>query len=65
MPNTTQVVRADVDATGMSLRLWVDDENAQHVCVTELRLGVNTLRQWVREVETEQNHTQQYQFDLD
>ena len=65
MPNSTQVVRADVDATGMSLRLWIDDENAQHVAVSELRLGLDTLRQWVREVETEQNRSQQYEFDLD
>lgn len=52
--NTVQIVRADPDTTGVRLRIWVDDDQARHVCVAETRIGVKTLRTWVREIEEEE-----------
>lgn len=60
--NSTQIVRADADRTGVMLRLWIDDEEQRHVAVAELRLGVKTLRSWLADIDQAHNDEDQEQL---
>jgi len=60
--NTTQVVRADADTTGINLRLWIDDDRGRHVCVSEMHLGEKTMITWARAIAQAQNKACQEQL---
>lgn len=63
--NKAKIVRADADTTGVRLRLWVDDEDEQHVCVAELAIDEGTMIRWARAIAHEQNRSAQYMLGFD
>ena len=60
--NTTQIVRVAEDSQGVTLRLWIDDERANHVAVAECRIGAKTLVAWCRAIDDVRNHEGQEQL---
>jgi len=49
--NQGTIVRADVDAFGVDVRIWVDDETGAHLAVCEVRLTADRLALWASELE--------------
>lgn len=51
MTNEAHIVKWQTDGETASLRLWVDDERGQHLCVAELHIPA--LRMLVMAMEVE------------
>lgn len=63
--NTAKVVRWEADEHGVKLRLWVDDENEQHLAVCEIVIEESVMIAWARAVAHEQNRSAQYMIRFD
>lgn len=57
--NTGTVMRADVEGSGIRLRIWVDDERGRHLTVLEMRLGLQTIIAWGNEILAREQDAQQ------
>lgn len=63
--NRGTIVRWEATTGGVDLRLWVDDEDGQHVTVCEIALSEETLISFARQVAYEQNRGAQYMLEFD
>lgn len=63
--NRMSIVRFEADTIGVQLRVWIDDENGQHVCVAEGAVEEETLIAWARAIAHEQNRAAQYMLRFD
>jgi hypothetical protein len=60
--NTAQIVRTEVSPTGVTMKLWIDDDLGRHVTVCELTLGKKALRAWALEADQKQYGADQEQL---
>lgn len=63
--NRAKIVRADADAAGVMLRLWVEDQDGNHLAVAEMGIDEGTMITWARAITHEQNRAAQYMLRFD
>jgi hypothetical protein len=57
--NTSRVVKVEATHEALKLRLWTDDENGQHLAVSEVTVPAHVVAQWWLEIRHEQDQYQQ------